>query len=122
MFEYTSPVDNGFQQFKISKLTHNSLFKYNKANIWNKFEYYFKDETIIVNEYPSLILCILMTLIYPLHVFIMLKEYKLVFIETVLNNWYSKKYGNFISNRISPDIKNPIFYELLGNSNMMEFN
>lgn len=94
-YVYKNPLEQGYTQFKITKKEHNELFQYRKKTWVNKFEYYYKNNHIIIHQFVNPLAIIFSVIAFPVFILIhgfgnikeLLKEYKGLFNQ--------KKYGSF---------------------------
>ncbi|WP_336761318.1 hypothetical protein [Paenibacillus sp. USHLN196] len=94
-YTYRNPVDRGYKQFKLSKKQHNYLFPKRKKK-WNaRYEYYYSDERVIMQQLSSYSAIVLTTVLFPvLILFAGLSNFKEAITEM---KWLfnEKKYGKF---------------------------
>jgi hypothetical protein len=99
-YKYKNLLEQGYKQFKLTKKQHNELFPICCKKVWNKFEYYYNDNHIILHQFASPIVIVLTVIVFPIIVLIngfgnikeIIREYRDAFNQ--------KKYGNFISDTV----------------------
>lgn len=99
-YKYVNPINKGYLQFKLTKKQHNKLFPKQKKKWYNKYEYYYKADHILLHEFTSTPSKIIVSLLLPFTIlFYGIKNTKQVLIEfkRMLNE---KKYGAFVSETI----------------------
>lgn len=64
-YKYQSPLDRGFEGFKLTKTEHNRLFTYRQTNWKYKYLYYISDKEFIMERYTSLVMKSLLVLGFP---------------------------------------------------------
>ena len=95
-YEYVCPTEKGYERFSISKKDHNKIFKNRQTKWHSNYEYYVKDNHIIMYSVPTILTCIGSTLLFPIGLLANgLFNYKEAYKEMVVEMWYCKKYGNF---------------------------
>jgi hypothetical protein len=100
MFEYKSPIENGYKRFYLTKKDHNKLFPKRKTTILRKNEYYIlEDKQIIIHSFLSLFAKLLATITLPFAIIINLSSTKEVLGE-YKGILFQKKYGTFVSDLI----------------------
>lgn len=100
-YVYECPTKRGYIKFKISKKDHNEIFKYRKTVWHSNYEYYVKDNHIIMQLIPTKLVCMLSTLFYPVAVlFHGSCNYKEIYTDSVTKCWCIKKYGSFSRDEI----------------------
>lgn len=110
-YVYKNPLDNGYIKFKITKKQHNKLFKYRRLKWFNRYEYYYSKEEIIIHNFKNLPFRIMFTIGFPLFILLNgLVNFKESFNELNMM-WNQKKYGRFSSDSISS--KSDLYKEII---------
>ena len=104
-YVYRNPLDNGYKQFKLTKQQHNKLFKYRQIKWCDKYEYYYKDNRILIHKFGNWKLIILQTVLFPFNVlyagFSNFKE----LIDEYKSMYNQKKYGSFVADSVGKSSK-----------------
>jgi hypothetical protein len=100
-YEYECPTDRGYEKFKINRKDQNKIFKYRKW-VWSiNYEYYVKDNHIIMQRIPNVYGCVASTLLLPLGLLLEgLANSKETYMDMVVKAWQAKKYGSFSCDHI----------------------
>ena len=99
--KYKSPLEKGYKQFTISNKDQDRLFKYRKPEWSIKYEYYVRDNHIIMQAIPNVRGCLLATLVFPFAlVYEGVGNYKSVYEDLIKHTWNCKKYGGFSSDDV----------------------
>lgn len=97
---YKNPLDNGYKKFKLSKKTHNKLFKYRQIKWIDKYEYYYNDKQIIFHKFYNPLVIIFNTLLFPVSVLLYgIMNFKECWLD-LKKTYNQKKYGSFSSDSI----------------------
>ena len=95
IYTYRNPVDRGYKKFNLEKKQHNYLFPKRKKK-WNtRYEYYYNNERVIIQQFSSYSAITLTTVLFPvLILFAGLSSFKEAITEM---KWLfnEKKYGKF---------------------------
>jgi hypothetical protein len=96
-YKYTSPLDRGFTQFKLSRKQHNEIFKNRPLKWFGKCEYYYKEKSILIHTFTRPIAVLINTLLFPMIlVFIGLGNIKEAWRE-LIEMYNQKQLGSFVS-------------------------
>jgi len=63
---YKNPLDQGHKQFYLTKKQHNKLFKNRQIKWYDKYEYYYNDNCILLHKFYNLKAIILSTILLPI--------------------------------------------------------
>lgn len=64
-YKYRNPLDDGYKQFKLSKKQHNKLFEYRQIKFFEKYEYYYNDNCILMHRFHNNLFIILNIILFP---------------------------------------------------------
>lgn len=104
-YKYVNPLQKGFKQFKLTRKQHNCLFPKNKRKWYNKYEYYYNEDVIILHRFTSWKAIVLTTVLFPISLILYgLTSYKELHHE-MKRLYHQKKYGSFVSEYIHKDEK-----------------
>lgn len=100
---YENPLDQGYKQFKLTKKQHNTLFKYRQIKWYDKYEYYYNDNEIILHRFTNIYAIILGTILFPIAILLE----GIVNIKDTCRDYKrmcnQKKYGSFSGDNIWRD-------------------
>lgn len=96
-YNYVSPLEQGYKQFKLTRKQHNKLFKRRKKKWYDKYEYYYDEYAVMLHKFRNLQGIIFQTIIFPVYLLLyglfhfkeIIREYKGLYNQ--------KKYGSFSS-------------------------
>lgn len=95
-YKYECPTEKGYVRFKISRKDQNRIFKYRKWSWSVNYDYYVKDNHIIMQRIPNVFGCLASTLLLPVGVlFEGLANTKETYRDMITKTWNAKKYGAF---------------------------
>lgn len=106
-YKYTNPIENGYKQFKLTKKDHNLLFEHRKMKWYNRYEYYYNENEVIIQRFATIPFIISCTLLFPVGIFMTGYSDALYELKRLYNQ---KKYGSFSSDNIWKYPENPEFY------------
>lgn len=66
-YKYKSPLEDGYKQIYFTKKTHNKLFPNDKVTLFNRYEYYYNDWSMVFHEYVSILGIIVVFLLFPVN-------------------------------------------------------
>lgn len=102
-YVYKNPLDQGCQQFKLTRKQHNALFKYRQMKWYHRYEYYYNEHKIIMHRFVNIYGIILQTIMFPILVLLEgLGDIKQI-IEEYKKLYNQKKYGSFRGDNIWSD-------------------
>jgi hypothetical protein len=100
-YKYQNPLENGYKQFYLTKKQHNSLFKYRQIRWFDKYEYYYNDNCLILNRFYNRRSILVSTVLFPVTVLLNgLMNYKECW-EDLKKMYNQKEYGSFSGDHIS---------------------
>lgn len=116
-YKYTAPEEQGYKKFKVSKQTHNSILKNWKTRWIHRYEYYIREDSVLVHQYTSVPAIVLNFLLLPVAMVVYgLSNYKDIW-KDHMSYLNEKKYGKFVSEGIwrshSPDVYEKFYQEAL---------
>lgn len=98
---YENPLKIGYKQFKLTKKQHNSLFKYRQIKWFDKYEYYYNNNEIILHQFYNRKAIVLRVILFPINTLLNgLINIKEVWQDTK-ELFKQKETGSFIGNSIS---------------------
>lgn len=65
-YKYIDPISMGYFQFKLTKKQHNDLFKYRKIRWFDRYEYYYNENSIILHKFVNKKTVLMFTLWLPI--------------------------------------------------------
>jgi hypothetical protein len=100
-YKYRSPVENGYIKFKLTKKQHNEIFKRRKMRWTDKYEYYYNDNSIILEKLVNWKGVLLYTIFFPIVVLLAgLMNIKEAWRELIIL-YKQKEKGSFVSDNAS---------------------
>lgn len=100
-YKYKDLEADGYEKFSISSADQNRIFKYRKSRWSIRYEYYIKENHIVMQAIPNFVGCVASTILLPIAILAEgLINYKEVYKDIVLKAWQSKRYGSFSSDDI----------------------
>ena len=114
-YKYKDLEEDGYVRFTISRKEHNKILK-NRQTAWHStYEYYIKDDHIIIQNILNVYGCIVQTLLFPIGIvlegFMNIKE---VYTNMIVRTWGAKKYGAFSSDAIYRHKEDSTYEKLVG--------
>lgn len=106
-YVYVNPVEIGYKKFKLTRKNHNLLFKHRQMKWYNKYEYYYNENNIIIHKFATIPYIILCTLLLPVAIFISGYSDVMYDLKRLYNQ---KKSGSFTSDNVWKYPDNPEFY------------
>ena len=58
-YVYQDPLTKGYKQFKLSRKQHNKLFEHRQIKWFDKYKYYYNDNSILLHRYYNLLFIVL---------------------------------------------------------------
>lgn len=66
-YTYKSPLGDGYKQIYFTRKIHNKLFPHDKRTLFNRYEYYYNDWSMVCHEYTSILGIIVAFLLFPVN-------------------------------------------------------
>jgi len=100
LYKYKNKIDMGYKQIFLSRKNHNELFSKRRIKFFQKYEYYIQDNSFIMERYINIFGKVIMTFLFPVTVFLSLKDIKKITREYA-GLLKQKKYGSFVSDSVN---------------------
>ena len=98
---WKDPTKLGYTKLSIPKVLHNKLFEYRQITWKDSYEYYIKDDYVLIYNFNSLLLKASILLLLPLITVLFIIEGDLTeFKKDLLMVFFSKRYGGYSSGTI----------------------
>jgi hypothetical protein len=95
-YKYECPTSKGYERFRISNKDQNRIFEYRKTEWSTNYEFYVKDNHIIMYAIPNVLGCIASTLLLPIGILVNgLSNTKETYRSMVTRVWNCKECGAF---------------------------
>lgn len=96
-YKYRDLLEDGYKRVYFTKKIHNKLFPNDKVTLFNRYEYYTNDWSLVFHEYTSVLGIILAVVLFPFNLLMCgLYDFKSL-VEDYKKLFNQRKYGQFRS-------------------------